>query len=237
MSKTVGDLKKAVAAYMCRDATAFVVDTFDNLLQACNNARVFIERAVMFEYSRVQVQVDNVSLTNGASLTTAYLLGGSSVNDKVSVRQVIWPFLQVGSSGKVPINWLTRDQYLNRIKRRFDAAGVNNTNVSPVQIEIAVFQLGTTLVLIPGDATTVGGAAPTVYLDVYRWLPVYTDNAQNDFLLDFAFDYMVMACVEELNFFLKEDQRVPLCLTRKQVLFDSVRDWNAAINASTDVNL
>jgi len=229
MSRTVSDLKKAVAAFMNRDQSLFVINGWDNLLQACNNARMFVERTVDLELTRVEAQVANVSLLDGADLSTATLKGTGTA---VGVKRIRAAFLSYPQIGTVPINIVSRDDYLKRVQRRYEA--VRNVNEPPPTYvnngEFTLSQIGTKIFIAPYDATAWNGATTTtVYLDIFKWLPEYTSaGTENDFLLDYCFDYMMFRTIAELNYFLKEDQRVQLDVPLVQSAWDSLKAWNAA---------
>lgn len=230
MPRTVSDLKKAVAAFANRDQSAFVINSWDNLLQACNNARQFVERTVALEYTRVEAQVANVSLLNGADLSTATLKGSATA---VSVKQIKAAFLDYPNIGTVPIDIVGRDEYLRRVQRRYEY--VRNPQEAPPEyvdtLPFCLQQLGTKIYVAPYDATVWNGATTTtVYMDVYKWLPEYTAaGTENDFLLDYCFDYMMYRTIAELNYFLKEDQRIQLSVPLVQSAWDSLKAWNASI--------
>lgn len=235
MSRTVSDLKKAVAAFCNRDQTAFVINSWDNLLQACNNARMFVERTVDLELTRVEAQVANVSLANGGSLTTATLKGTAT---PVAVKQIRAAFLTYPNIGTVPIDIVNRDNYLAKVRRRYQS--IRSSNEPPPlyvnQYPFALSRIGTTIFITPYDQIAWGSATTTtVYLDVYRWLSEYTaGGTENDFLLDYCFDYMMYRTIAELNYFLKEDDRVNLSIPLVQTSWESLKAWNAAIVAQTD---
>jgi len=297
MPKTANNLMSAVAGFLQRDRAVFNrAGVWDNLLQACNNARLQTERLIDFELSRVSVQVLNVSLTTGGSLTSATLLDGTTA---VAVKKIIYPFLTfVNGVGSFPIDLMSRDRWLDRQHRRFVNAMPTDQvdKILQTNAPLALVQQANTIYVVPADSRTLGGDTITVYLDVYKWLPSYgattitgsatsttanklvatagsfitnlaqigavvtntttgatalvvaVDSAtsltlnsdifvsgnaysivtvqENDFLLDYCFDWLMYAAVEELNFFLKEDERVAISKEVTQRAWEGVVRWN-----------
>src|SRR5690349_8295470 len=122
MSKTSGNLMSAVAGFLHRKTTDFALGTWDNLLQAVNNARMQTERLIDFELTRVSVDVPNVSLVDGGSILNAVL--HSDGTTPVSVKKIIAPFLAFTQAGQgtFPIGLMGRDRWLDRQRRRFENA-------------------------------------------------------------------------------------------------------------------
>lgn len=238
MSNTVTDLRKAVAGFLNRDESYFVSNGFDNLLQACNNARLYIERCENFEFNRVQVQLDSVSITNGGSLTNAKLLGTAT---SVSIKQLQRAFLALdGGVGTFPVEIIGRDTHMKRQQRRY--AMLTNTNPSgqpipSVLMPFAVVQMAQTVYPIPNRADAFGSSSTvTLYFDAWKWMAPYTTGGtENDFLLDYAFDYMLYKTAAELRVFMKDSQEVQVAGTMAKDAYASVKNWNATIiGQSTD---
>src|SRR2546421_12229410 len=99
---SANDLMTSVASFMGRERSTFIRNGFDVLLQACNNARLYAERMVDFELSRVSVEVPNVSLTDGGSLDNAVLHTDHST--PVNVKKIKKAFTTfVGNVNTFPI--------------------------------------------------------------------------------------------------------------------------------------
>jgi hypothetical protein len=75
-------------------------------------------------------------------------------------------------------------------------------------------------------------------MDVFKWMDSYVNGTETDFLLDYCFDYMLFRTISELNYFLKEDQRVALSTQVVKDAWESLKAWNAMIvEQSDDVTL
>lgn len=290
-------LYNSVAAFLHRAPQTFIVNGYDNLLKACNDARRQTERLVDFELARVSVDVPSVSLTDGGSLTYSVLHGTAT---PVAVKKIKRAFLAfTNGQGTFPIDVRSRDYFVDSAKRQFDLVRPTD-RVDKNRIDqykgFFLFQQGTTIFVTPNDASQFQNASSiTVYLDVFKWLDdygatvksgtatstsagklvntntsfisdgvvigaivhntttntyatvtavtatqltlsedifvsgnAYTVNtlAESDFLLDFCSDWLMYAAIEQLNFFLKEDERVTLSERLVSRAWNGVLSWN-----------
>lgn len=237
MPRTVTELKTAAAGFLNRDTSAFVIGSFDVLLQACNNARLYVERTVNLELSRVTATL-SVNLSTGGALSSAVLSGTATA---VSIKHIRSAGIALADDATtiVPIKIYNRDDYLKRIGRRFaNAVQDTQVNLEPINIPFGIFRLGEKIYVVPAAGFSAGLSAVTVHMDVFPWMTPYTTGAETDFLLDYCFDYMLFRTISELNFFLKEDQRVVLSSQVVDDAWKSLTAWNAAIvEQSDDVSL
>jgi hypothetical protein len=174
----------AAASYAQRKREDFVKNGFDCLLRACNNARLFAERQVDFELSRVSVTVPNVDLNSGGSLDTAVLFGTST---PVNVKKIKRPFITfAGNSSAVPVGFYGRDNWLGRLRRLWEKvipAQTSSVSVQSLQQfwsrefvatlqPYSVIQMGRTIYVAPADLQALGQTFP-IHLDVLSFLPDY----------------------------------------------------------------
>jgi hypothetical protein len=316
MPLTANDLINSVASFMQRRPDNFIRNGTDSLLRACNNARLFAERQIDFELSRVSATVPAVDLNNGGSLDDAVLFGTIT---PVNVKKIKRPFIQFGNnSNAVPVGFYSRDSWLKRLKRLWESVLPANTSSVTVQSlqqfwtrdfvatlqPYSVIQMGRTVYVAPADLQGLGQTFP-LHMDVLKMLPNYgstglTGNAfdaidnklhdtsasfitagvrigmvvsnttqgtyaivaaiedqttlvlngnifdagegysinvtnENDFLLDNCFDWLMYRAIWELNFFLKEDERVSLDRDLINESWEAVKSWNEnLINLATD---
>lgn len=306
----------AVASFMQRRPDNFTKNGFDCLLRACNNARLYAERQIDFELSRVSVTVPNVDLNNGGSLDDAVLYG---TLDPVNVKKIKRPFIAFGSnSNAVPVGFYSRDSWLKRLKRLWEQVLPPQTAAVTIQSlqqfwtrefvatlqPYAVIQMGRQVYVAPADKQALGQTF-SLDFDVLKFLPNYgtfnqggqTDSTvvgklvdstaaflpssvrigqvvtneatgataiitavdsatmltlstdifttgqiysilvanETDFLLDNCFDWLMYRAIWELNFFLKEDERVQLDRDLINESWEAVKSWNEnLINLATD---
>lgn len=232
---TFAEIKVAVAAYMQRDASTFVVGGTDLLTLAINGARKWAERERNFEQNRVQCQLA-ISLTDGTAMSGMVLLDGTT---PVSIKSLIKGFLPIldATNAWFPIDVISREKHLERVARHYETV-TNITNVSKRYPEMVAFfsvvRLADTLYLTPNDATVFNNADPvTVRFDAYKWLPDYTGTGtETDFLLTHAYDFMLLESVHKLNFYLKDDQRVPVSQAVLESQWHSVIAWDSNLVAA-----
>lgn len=164
-------------------------------LAAINSARRYLERAHDFKYSEVNVFVSIPAA--GGSLTACYATSALT-GSTIGVKRVSSVQLPVASSGYQPIEFMTEDQWVARIRRQigrqpYDATktlaqlGVT-TNANPV-----AYLQGQTICLDPSPGTT------TCQLNVTRWLADYTADADTDFLTLYAPEALQWQSLIELN--------------------------------------
>lgn len=238
MAKTSAQLKVAVAGFMQRDPSTFVrtvgSTTWDVLLQALNNSRLYAERLIDFELAKGAIQIDGVTATGGGLLTNAKLFG---TNTAASVKKILTPFLPINSAAQqFPVDLATKRSWNDRVKRRFEGARPTDTS-DFAEITDAPFQLvqqGNVIMVTPPDTTALPSVSFTVYADALLWLPDYTSaGTENDFLLDFCFDWLMYHSIQELNFFVKEDERVQLSSAMVKDAWNAIVKWNTELVYST----
>lgn len=237
MARTVAELKLAAAGFLNRDASGFVVGGFDLLLQACNNARLYVERTVNLELARVSAQL-SVNLSTGGALSGTVLQGTSTA---VVVKHIRSAGLALTNDANtvVPVKIYNRDDYLAKIGRRStNMTSLTTSDFQSPSIPYGIFRLADKIYLVPNGGFASGTTSVTVYMDVFKWMDPYVNGNETDFLLDYCFDYMTFRVMAELNFFLKEDQRVQLQAGVVKDAWESLKAWNALIvEQSDDVSL
>lgn len=241
MSKTFAHLKKAVAAFATRDEDAFVRDGFNSLERAINDAHQWAQRKHVFERAKVFIDVNDVSLANGADLSTAVLRGTDTA---VKVRSLIAGFVQLtDGSGEVPVDIITRESWVASQKRKYNGlpnATDNAADYEGPRIPLSIVQYGTTVYLSTTSPAVVGSSSTiNLRFDAVRWFDDYTAPDDTDFFLDYCFDFMTFRSVYQLNLYLKEDQRVPIAKSVLDDSWDSVVRWDSSLlfNATNDNDL
>jgi hypothetical protein len=241
MPTTSGELKIAVAAFMHRQPASFLAGTtsFDVLLKAMNNARLETERLIDFELSKVSVDLLNMSVVDGIDLVEARLHG---TNELVNVKKIKKPYLAYTNAvnGLFPIGFTSQESWIARVQKHHEMTSPKDNAPSvATTAPFVLVQVGTRVFVVPPDATNLGGDTINVYLDVLRWLPKYVTGDEQDFLLENCFDWLMYRTIEELNFFLKEDERVQLSAGLVARSWEAVTRWNAnlILQGVDDTNL
>lgn len=199
---TIADLKTFMAVYLGRTTSSdLVLNSLDTALIALNAARRYLERAHDFKYAETNVFV--VVPATGGLLTACYDTAAHAETPEgqtaIGVKRVSSVQLPVASSGYQPIEFMTEDEWVARIRRQigrqpYDATktlaqlGVT-ANMNPV-----CYQQGQTLYLDPSPGTT------TAQLNVTRWMPDYV-TSNTDFFTDYAPEALQWRAILECNFF------------------------------------
>jgi hypothetical protein len=231
MATTFKDMIGMTAAYMQRDPSTFSYSysssTYDLLKLSINGARRWAELERDFEMCRAQTQL-SIPLATGADISGMTALDGVT---PVPVKKLIKAFLPIpgstGTAGQFPIDVMTRDAHVQRVQRSYDTTtSINNAkNRHPTLVPyFAVVRMADTIYLTPPDTTTFGGVDPVlVQFDVTRFLPDYVNLTDTDFFMTYCTQWLIMQTCHQLNFFLKDDQRIPV---NKDVL---AQHWHAVI--------
>ncbi len=232
---TYREFKAQVAAYMNRDANSFKKGTLDLLDRAINMARRHAEREHNFELARCSVKV-TVNLTSGGTLSSAVDYDDPDVS--ISVKRIERAFLPTSEGTYVPIELAGRGKHMERLKRGFRGATTLSelVGISAWVPNYSLSQQGDKIYLHPGDTAAYNNASSVVVaLDVVKFLEPYALDADTDFLLENAEDWLLFRSIFELNFFLKEDERVPVSANALREAWESVVKWDSQlINGATD---
>lgn len=225
-----------LAGYMGREPSTFAVYGVNLLARAINQARKSAERQHRFECARESVVVRGVSLTDGGLLSSAVSV--QEPGRRVSVRTIERAFLPFSdNSGQFLIEVVSRDADMREIGRHFKNVQTTDPRYILPGANAGTFRLvrnNDRIYLSPFDQTS-ASASRDVYMDVVKWMPDYTKEEDSDFFLDHCEDYMLMRAVYQLNFMLKEDQRVTISAAAMKDAWETVlRVDNDAVSGSSD---
>jgi len=222
---------------MGRERSTFIRNGFDVLLQACNNARLYAERSIDFELSRVSVEIPNVSLTNGASLDDAVLF--SDHTTPVSVKKIKKAFIAFTvNTNTFPIAFYSRDKWLRPVQRNWKKLrSIDWSSLARQTMEeqfgffqqFAVIQTGRQVYLVPASKDAVGEGF-TLYLDVLQWLPSYG----NEEVLGIASSTTVGKLVNSVGDFVNQGVKIGMVVNNRT---DGTAAVITAIESSTTLVL
>lgn len=236
------DTKKAVASMMGHTAVSqvryvpadFIINSFDMLAAAINDARQTIEKAWDFQWSQTDALL-SIAATGG-DISTATTLTPSAI----SIKRVSDVLLPIGGSKYLPVEFLTNDNYLKRIRSQVgrqlysstateDYYGIGETNAT------AVIQ-GKTISLTPASMFSF---PVTAKLSVVQFMPDYSSDADHDFFLDIGAECIKWLAIVKLNRLSKNfsvmpaegDVKEPMDLA--QMAFEALVKWDISLNAGT----
>jgi len=199
---TIGNIKSLIAAYFIKEdgtpaaVSDFVIDGTDILLPAINNARRQAELAYDFNFAQCDAQLILADV-NGASIEDATLYGGSTAVVVKNPRSVLVP---VTGGDWYPLEFISNDAWVRRVqsqigRRTYDSTktlvqlGVTQTN------PVAVIN-GRTIVIVPSAQFTY---PITIWMNVTRFLPNYTDDSTEDFFTKYAPEYLQWRTILDVN--------------------------------------
>lgn len=219
------EVKKTVAAYLSRPTSVFVVDGVDLLSNAINLARKHAEKLIDFEFNKARAKLPSVSVSTGALFSSIVDLDGNPIRTKGIERAWV---TDSSLARRQPLEILSSNAWESRLARRFDQT---DPRLDPPSREIA----SPTLILhgdrLYVEPSTMYGTGTTVdlRLHVVKWLPDYSADGDTDFILDIGAEWIIYRSIQQLNFHLKEDQRLELQAQVVADAWESLRRWNNSV--------
>lgn len=188
---TIGTIKALMAGYMKRSAASdFTVVGVDTALVALNSARRYAERINNFVHSQ-------------ANTTLAVAAAGTTIT--ASIKTIQHVALPVAGSEYMPIEFLTDQEWTDRVKRLMGRAAYTPastlTQLGFTQTNPVAYQQGPKLYLAPASQFTF---PVTVQLDVVNWLSDYTADGDTDFITTYGPDFLMWQGILELNKYWKQ---------------------------------
>lgn len=179
MSATFTEFRAKIAAYMGRDASTFIVNGVDLILDAANTAKREAQRSIDFAYLRTQADVI-VDLTTGGDLTTAVVSGGVQ---GVSVNRIVNGYINFNANLR-PIEIVSQTALAQRIGRIYDRnigwAQWSNFKDLTVPATPMLVRDNQKISLWPTNQTFFGTSNPiTVTMDVVQYATDYFPTTLN----------------------------------------------------------
>lgn len=158
---------------------------------------------------------DNWSLvtvnTSPAGVYTAHgantgVLTITETTGTISVKRVSNVLLPIAGGFYVPIEFLTNDEWNERVMRLVGREHYNSVKTSEEvgisQFNAVAYQQAQTIVLVPPSLYTFPVAAK---LSIVRWMADYVNDADSDFFSQFAPDFLMWRALVEINNYFKVD--------------------------------
>lgn len=215
---TFTEFKSMVAGYANRTAASFVLaDGTDILALAINEAK----KEGQLEHDFLATRMDGYLITGvlGAELnTTTTTYGGATAINVKKVRSV-WSCSATG--GRIKNLDLEYESVESRLRPTEEEQDIS---------KIRAFQRGTKLHVTGYETNT------TFLVDVYKWMPDYSVSVTTDFFLDNYVTWLKLRSLYQLNFYLKEDQRVNITQAALREAWDKVMAYenNVLVNYNLD---
>lgn len=224
-----GQLKTGIGAFMSRSTNVFVKDGVDALGNAINFSRKHAERLLDFEFNKDRARLPSVSAQTGALFSQIQDLSGQALNVKGIERA--WT-ADSNFNRVTPLHIYNSEAYENRQRRRVT---LNRETMQPILesdvTEAALVLHGTRLYVQP---LTVFNNAQTsnLRLDVVKWMPDYVADGDTDFLMDVGAEWLMYRTILQLNFYLKEDERLKLQVGIVDQAWKTIESWNNSLVAA-----
>lgn len=165
----------------------------------------------------------------------------------VDLKKVIIGYLPfIDNTGVVPMTIYSKQEWADRRRRlsnEFTSLRINEAKALLAATGFGIIMDGKKFFVDPQSPQVFGWqSALNVYFDGYRWLEDFDETAgcepHQQFLLDYCSDLLFYRAIMELNFFLKEDERVSISNAAWNTAWSNVVQWNATIfGNTTDVSL
>lgn len=124
----------------------------------------------------------------------------------ISVKRVSNVLLPIAQGFYVPIEFLTNDEWNERVMRLVGRTHYNSAKtaeeVGISQFNAAAYQQAQMIVLVPPSLYTF---PQTVKLSIVQWMPNYVNDTDSDFFSQFAPDFLVWRALCEINNYFKVD--------------------------------
>lgn len=236
---TETEFQQVVAAYVNRDAESFVQGNPPvNLLRvAINNVKKWGQRNLDFELARNTVTV-NVNVTSGGLLSTAQ----DSDGNPVVINRIEKAYLGYGNgSAYRPIKISTKRQMARRQDQAWHGMewdlSVSQFPTSSISEPVIIRQGGKIFLTPVTNTLAANGETISIALDVVQWIEDYSDTFQSDFFLEYCQDWLMYRSVRELNFYLKDSNRVIVTSGMVDDAWEVVKVWNASLMTDDDHDL
>lgn len=122
----------------------------------------------------------------------------------ISVKRVSNVLLPIAGGFYVPIEFLTNDEWNERVMRLVGREHYNSVKtaeeVGISQFNPVAYQQAQTIVLLPLSLYTFPVAAK---LSIQRWMPDYVSTSDTDFFTQFAPDFLIWRAIWEINNYFK----------------------------------
>jgi len=242
----LGQLKTKVAAYCNRDVASFVVNGFDVLTDAINQARRWAQLVHDFNYCRAR-GVFNVSFQTGGDITSLVAVGTTNPLD---VKKIEGAYIQdpnniTYSYSGIPIKIYSRwvdKQRQTRLYRGGDPYSYPNGTTIPTLIQqpndVQLIIQNTQAYLTPGVISAYQSLSSlNIILDVIAFQPDLVNDTDQDFFCNYCNPWLTQASINGLNVYLKEDERLQLQAAGLEKMWTAILAWDAALDGEDDGDL
>lgn len=221
---TIADFKKRVGAVVNRNPTLFVVDGYDNLLAAMNDARRMAQRDHSFQLLKRDFFI-KVGPTGAVWAVCKATPSDAGTNVQIKRIDTLWNFAPANGA-------YFRTSFIDggvqgdfrRSLPLYDTSNLIITNQPSTFVRRTFWYL-------QGDKLFVTNSGDEIWYlaDGVVFLDDLTNDSTPDIFLTYFTDWLVYATVGALNFYLKDSERFPIDATVTSRLWESVKQFDGEI--------
>lgn len=209
-------LKQIILNTVSRQEGSFAAGKNNFVDIAVNNALIFVQRKIDFEWCKGDVVINCKPFGN---ISQALDEDGKPT----MVKRIIKAF----GPNKPDQNRQISIPYLSRASQIQDDTNQNKHCV-PVSCPRVIHQ-GQKVYFTPTELKEYD-----LHFYAVKWLPRLVQNEDTNFLLHYGFDYLMYRSILELNFFIKEDERFQVSMAMLGESYQSLLGWNAELVSITE---
>lgn len=214
-------MRQAVLGCVSRAQSSFATGNQNFVDTAINNSLIYAQRRCDFEWCKGEVSVDCNPFGNIITAT-------DTEGQQVMIKRILKAFgvkqPQVGLGTSIP--------YLSRVSQIADDTTGKASSCHCSCSGNRVVHEGRKVFHMPEIK-----GPHKLYFYAVKWLPRLVKPEDTNFLLDFAFDYIMYKSILELNHYIKEDERFRVSSTLLTEAWESLLTWDAHLVSMTETEI
>lgn len=215
-----GTLKRVILGCVTRMSSSFQTSGQNYVDVAINNAIIYAQRKANFEWCK-----DTVSVV--CSPKGNIMQGVDSSGRTVLLKNIIKCFGDVEPTGHGDLSI----PYLSRVSQIGESNAEKQHGVCG-RSKAAIHQ-GQFVYITPQPSSV----PYTMWFEAVKWLPRVVVESDTNFLFTYGFDFLMYRSILELNFFIKEDERMNVTSSMLKDSWDSLMTWDASLLSPTETEI
>ena len=216
---TFGELKDILLGHLSRNGVSMQTEGGSDMVAvAINSAMTHIQRKRDFEWNKITTQVNcnpkGNLLTQSLDLDTGEAVTIKRIN-------VAYGVLKPELAGGPKVDYLSRTSQAQV-----------NTYASGCPTALKVIHSGSDVFAVPTPE-----GAYKLYFEAIKWLPKLVHQSDTNFVLTYGFDYMIYRSLQELNFYIKEDQRFEINTVLLRGAEEGLMQWDMNLISPTETEI
>lgn len=212
------NLRQVILGCISRAGSSFNTGTQNFADIAVNNAVIYAQRKCDFEWNKGVVQI---ACNPAGSIMQATDMDGKAVK----VKNIIKAFgsTDPGLEG-------TSIPYLSRVSQITDSTNSRANHCFCAGTKVV--HEGQRVYLSPRPENEYN-----LFFYAVKWLPRLVKDDDTNFLLEYAFDFLMYRAIVELNFFIKEEERFQVTQKMIDDSWQSVIAWDSHLVSPTETEI